>query len=314
MKLFAGFVFFAACMLMEYPAKAQDTLPAFTVVNRNGKVILSWVNNFPVIKQLSIQRSSDSLKGFKTILTLPDPTSVTNGFLDNNAPDTTSFYKLYILLDSGKYVFSKSQKSQHPPPPVVKAATPDKTAPVSKAPVKETAALNSNNIPVKEPGTTTAGVTAGTTVTEQPEKKETPVAAVPKPVETAPVEEETVAKKYDRESIKTSNKKRSDGLSLNDNTTQVTNVQVYKPSSFIFTNSEGNVTIVLPAGKQSHFKIKFLEEDGSNLFQLNSIREQIVIVDKSNFMRSGWFKFELYENDVLKEKNKILIPKDPGVR
>ncbi|HEX5026646.1 MAG TPA: hypothetical protein VFV68_15305, partial [Agriterribacter sp.] len=78
-------------VLLSQNIQAQDTLPNFTVVNRNGKIILSWVNHYPVIKQLSIQRSADSTKGFKTILTLPDPTSVTNGFLDNSAPDVTSF-------------------------------------------------------------------------------------------------------------------------------------------------------------------------------------------------------------------------------
>ncbi len=89
---------------------AQDTLPEFTVKNRFGKIILSWVNAYPVIKQISIQRSIDSLKGYKTILTVPDPTSLTNGFLDIKAPDLQSYYKLYILLDNGKYLFSKARK------------------------------------------------------------------------------------------------------------------------------------------------------------------------------------------------------------
>ena len=79
---------------------SQDTLPDFTVKNRFGKIILSWVNSYAVIKQISIQRSTDSLKGFKTILTVPDPTAITNGFLDVKAPDLNSYYKLYILLDN----------------------------------------------------------------------------------------------------------------------------------------------------------------------------------------------------------------------
>ena len=88
MKIVSRAIAFFTFILCSYTVRSQDTLPDFTVVNRNGKVILSWVNDFPVIKQLSIQRSPDSLKGFKTILTLPDPSSVNNGFLDNNAPDT----------------------------------------------------------------------------------------------------------------------------------------------------------------------------------------------------------------------------------
>lgn len=288
MKGIAGLVFFVALLLTDYSANAQDTLPAFTVVNRNGKVILSWVNNFPVIKQMSIQRSADSLKGFKTILTLPDPTSVTNGFLDNNAPDTVSFYKLYILLDSGKYLFSKSQRPQKPAPPVVKAA-----------PAAANNAANAENTAKSKEQT--QGDNRSTPVTKN-QPAEAPVAA-----------NETSSKTYERESIKTNIKRRSDGLKT-DTVTQMTKVEVYKPSSFIFTNSDGNVTIVLPAGKQNQFRIKFFDEDGSDLFQLNSIREQIVILDKSNFMHSGWFRFELYEKDVLKEKNKILIPRDPGMR
>lgn len=299
MKCFAGLVFFATLLLMDYSANAQDTLPAFTVVNRNGKVILSWVNTFPVVKQMSIQRSADSLKGFKTILTLPDPTSVTNGFLDNNAPDTVSFYKLYILLDSGKYLFSKSQRPQRPAPPVVKAAPPP-------AP---TVAVNN---------TTSAENTAKRELPKEQKAADNPAtttSATPSPTKTQPLaaEVESPSKTYERESIKTAIKRRSDGLKT-DTVTQLTKVEVYRPSSFIFTNSEGNVTIVLPAGKQNQFRIKFFDEDGGDLFQLNSIREQIVILDKSNFMHSGWFRFELYEKDVLKEKNKILIPKDPGMR
>ncbi|MGN6495518.1 MAG: hypothetical protein ACTHLE_26250 [Agriterribacter sp.] len=288
MKGIAGLVFFVALLLTDYSANAQDTLPAFTVVNRNGKVILSWVNNFPVIKQMSIQRSADSLKGFKTILTLPDPTSVTNGFLDNNAPDTVSFYKLYILLDSGKYLFSKSQRPQKPPPPVVKA-TPA---------AANNAASAENTTKSKEQ--------------TQSDNRTMPVAKN-QPAEALTAANDASSKTYERESIKPIIKRRSDGLKT-DTVTQMAKVEVYKPSSFIFTNSDGNVTIVLPAGKQNQFRIKFFDEDGSDLFQLNSIREQIVILDKSNFMHSGWFRFELYEKDVLKEKNKILIPKDPGIR
>jgi len=36
----------------------------------------------------------------------------------------------------------------------------------------------------------------------------------------------------------------------------------------------------------------------------------MLTLDKSNFIHAGWFKFELYEDGQLKEKNKLLIPKD----
>jgi hypothetical protein len=92
------------------PSFSQDTLPKFTVKNRFGKIILSWVNPFPNTVIMNIQRSTDSLKGFKTILSLPDPKAVTNGFLDNKAPNTTQFYKIFVQLDGGKYFFTSAQQ------------------------------------------------------------------------------------------------------------------------------------------------------------------------------------------------------------
>lgn len=314
MKFFAALLFWLGAFLID--CNAQDTLPAFSVVNRNGKIILSWVNHFPVVKQMSIQRSFDSAKGFKTILTLPDPTSVTNGFLDNNAPDTTLFYKLYILLDSGKYMFSKVKRPEKklaqvaavkPPAPQTNDANPAKDLPrqVANTPTKPIVNTNAptatNAVPDKKlPGNTN------------------PVAAaVQKPADNkveapAPVADEPPSKKYAVETTQAAAKKRSDGLK-SDSTT-VTKPEVYKPSSFIFTNTDGNVTMVLPAGKAPEFSIKFFEEKGEMVFEMKSIKENIVILDKSNFLHSGWFRFELYENGVLKEKNRILIPRDAGMR
>ena len=241
---------------------AQDTLPAFTVKHKNAKVILSWVNNFKVVKQISIQRSSDSLKGYKTILTLPDPSSVTNGFLDNNAPDTVSFYKLYILLDSGKYLFSKVQKPKKDIPP----------PPVAKSEVKSATNLSSANNP----------------------------------------NDEALSKTYGPELTKISAKNKSDGLKAD--SVNMVRPENFKPSGLVFTNPQGNVTIVLPIGKNEYFKIKFFDSNGDELFVLNNLKENTIVLDKSNFLRAGTYRFELYENGVLREKNKVVITKDSSIR
>ena len=266
-----------------YAAHAQDTLPAFTVKNRNGKVILSWVNNYSIVKQMSIQRSADSLKGFKTILTLPDPSSITNGFLDNNAPNTESFYKLYILLDSGKYVFSKSQRPQKDAPPVVVKTQANKIdSAVAKANIKKD------------------------TVAARLIKTDSVVKTIAPPVTEAP------SKSYEIERTKISNKKKSDGLKSD--TINIVRPETFTPSGFVFTNPDGNITIVLPIGKKEQFKIKFYDDKGDNIFQVNNIKEHIVTIDKSNFMRAGWYSFELYEDNVLKEKNKVMVPRDNSIR
>src|SRR6266496_4483205 len=89
---------------------AQQVLPDFSVVTKgNKKVIISWTNQYPVVTQVSIQRSKDSTKGFATILTVPDPTATQNGFVDGKAPDANQFYRLFIVQGAGKFVFTKSK-------------------------------------------------------------------------------------------------------------------------------------------------------------------------------------------------------------
>ncbi len=90
---------------------AQDTLPKFSVKNvGNNRIIIGWTNTFETVRQISIQRSFDSLSGYKTILTVADPTTPQNGFVDAKATNDHMFYRLYILLDKGVYLFSKVQK------------------------------------------------------------------------------------------------------------------------------------------------------------------------------------------------------------
>src|SRR5688572_13416599 len=90
---------------------AQGVLPDFTVVTKgNKKVIISWSNNYPVTTQISIQRSKDSTKGFATILSVADPTAPQNGIVDGKAPDANQFYRLFVVQDNGKFVFTKSKR------------------------------------------------------------------------------------------------------------------------------------------------------------------------------------------------------------
>ena len=66
---FAVFVF--SVFILPY-AKAQETLPGFSAsLKSNGKVLISWRNTYPAVNQISIQRSTDSLRNFTTLITVP---------------------------------------------------------------------------------------------------------------------------------------------------------------------------------------------------------------------------------------------------
>lgn len=101
------FIFFSACTKMF----AQDTLPDFSAKNVGGnRIIVSWTNNLENVRQISIQRSFDSLLNFKSILTVADPTLPQNGYMDTKATHDSMFYRLYILLDKGVFLFSDAKK------------------------------------------------------------------------------------------------------------------------------------------------------------------------------------------------------------
>ena len=92
---------------------AQDTLPKFSVKNVGGnRIVIGWINKFETVRQISIQRSFDSLKNFKSILTVADPSIPENGYVDTKASTDRMFYRLYIMLDK-VFFFSATLKDQN---------------------------------------------------------------------------------------------------------------------------------------------------------------------------------------------------------
>ncbi len=239
------------------PLFAQDTLPAFTVKNRYGRIIISWVNPFDSLVQISIQRSPDTLKGFKTIATLPDPAAVTNGYLDSKAPNANQFYKIYVQQPGGQFFTTKAMR------PVVD----------------------------------TARVVAST--------GKNPAARMSK-------EDSTKAIRLELAGPPGTGGRYADGRPIADSGKSLSGqvIVTYTPSVFVYTNKDGNVVVALPEAKVNIFSLKFYRENGTPVFQLNRVKEPMLILDKSNFLHSGWFSFELYENDKLLEKKRIYVPRD----
>ncbi len=88
------FTFFAGGL------SAQEILPAITVKNFSGKIIISWRNQYPLeIKNLNIQRSFDSLKNFSTIGSVLTPQNAENGFVDEAPPYNKMYYRLFISFE-----------------------------------------------------------------------------------------------------------------------------------------------------------------------------------------------------------------------
>lgn len=300
---------------------AQDTLPRFTVTTRGkDKNIISWTNNYRNVTQISIQRSFDSVRNFRTILSVPDPENIQNGFVDSKAGTDLVYYRLFVVLDSGKYVFTNAKK---PFWDTAKVLLPKTTLPA--------AGISPINYAQKrvviEKGVSEKIVMEIEEKLKEPEPTPT-VKSIP---ETKPAVKKVIPEKYfaikRKDSVLFSItqkefKKFRDSLITKTKDTMVFRnadtilikpfipKEVYKPSIYIFTEKDGNISIRLPDASHKNYSIKFFDDKMQPLFELGKVKDSSLLIDKANFLQSGWYRFELYEDGKIKEKNKFFIPKD----
>jgi hypothetical protein len=256
-------------------AYAQDSLPAFSVVNKgNNRVVISWNNKFPQLKQISIQRSADSLSNFKSLITVPDPNNKQNGYLDSKAPNDKMFYRLYILVNGANFIFTKSKRP---------ANDSIRTALLSNISAKTI--TDSNYLKVVQK-----------------------IISQNLPDSALTTEELLLLRRYrnsKQDLFSDSINRKIDAVVKTKN-----KPDVVIPQYRIIANKDGLVRISLLDFGSKKYSIKFYEDDDTFLFELKDIKEASLMLEKSNFYHSGWFKSELYESDKLIEKNRFFIPKD----
>ncbi|MFY0253921.1 hypothetical protein ACDQ55_08215 [Chitinophaga sp. 30R24] len=115
MKQVARIIFVIGLFLLTaYTGKAQDqgyvppVLPDFTATIKTGKIQLDWISGFPQVKEIGIQRSLDSVLNFNTIGYAGYPTQTRNAYVDNKPLPGTNYYRLFILFNNGRYMYSKT--------------------------------------------------------------------------------------------------------------------------------------------------------------------------------------------------------------
>lgn len=90
-------------------AYAQNTLPGFTVIEKNNRVFVSWVNPYETCVQLNVQRSFDSIKNYRTVYSAASPELPQNGFNEPKQPYTKTYYRIFYVLNGGAYFFTPAQ-------------------------------------------------------------------------------------------------------------------------------------------------------------------------------------------------------------
>ena len=351
-------------------AKAQDTLPGFTAsLKSSGKVLISWRNGYPSVNQISIQRSTDSLRNFTTLLTVPDPQIPENGFVDSKPGSSKMYYRIFILFPNSKYMFTKSRR------PVLErveqSSASAKQIHGAKQKTVQGQSAKKQVVPVA-PATRSAVAETGQSATASNSvnvSKTDPAPPLVKPVEeeekylilpkidnsriyymmdnssmkkpsvtnpgkikspTIAVEKILFVKRRDTVIMQLEGnqvRRFSDSLVkqtkdtlyfVNADTLQIKPFievykeprEVYKISPYVFAAKDGNISIALPDCKTKKYFVAFFEPDNTPVMEVKDIKDPILIIDKTNFGHAGWFRFELYEDGKLKEKNKFLIPRE----
>lgn len=261
-KLFLSLVI----VMTSVAATAQDTLPQFTIRNLgNNRTQISWINPYETIVQLSVQRSFDSLKNFRTIFSPAVPASRQNGFLDTKAPSGAKvYYRIYYVLSGGAYFFTPAKKSA------------------------SGVEISSNLGPLEPEQLITIRLKDAVIAqlsSEQYKQFRDSMIYQTKDTLFAIAPNEILIKPYAAK-------------------------QMWRASQYIFSTREGFIHLRLPQAANKHYRVIFFEEDGRQLFEIARVKEPLLIIDKANFIHSGWFLFDLYENGTLIERNKFYVARD----
>jgi hypothetical protein len=246
---------------------AQEKFEVMVSAAGGIKVKVEWKNPYgDSLVQLNVQRSWDSMKGFRTVFVPLSPELPQNGFIDETAGYNGMYYRIFYVRADGTFFFTKSKK-----------------------------------------------VTTGsdfTTVTEQQASDKNFMVTIHD-------DDSVIAQlSYDgykrfRDSIVNYTRDTLYSLTDADILIRYYNNEIsWIPSIHIFTNTDGYVQVSLADATNKKYRLRILDEYRKQVFNIQHITQPQLLLDKTDFMHSGWFYFELYENDKLKERNKFYIPKD----
>ena len=276
-RFVAGLVLWLS-IFFTYSSNAQDTLPGFSVADKgNGRIVISWKNNFETINQIAVQRSYDSLKRFTTIYSAPSPELPENGFTDKIVPGIKVYYRIFFVLQGGVYLFTKIKS-----PGVGRSvsATVDYRRDRATELISDAIKNPTKEIFIKVADTLYATLINGD---------------------------------FLRFKDSIMNKTKDTLFPLSSDTVlirQYVQPYVWKNSVFVYTDKEGYVVINLPEALNKKYELRIFEEDDTPVLELKHIKNVYLTLDKTNFYHAGWYKLELMEDGKVKDRNKIFIPKD----
>ena len=259
---------------------AQPKLPAFQATRiAEDKALIEWRNSDTSVRQISIQQSSDSLKGFRTALTIPDPSLPQNGVLLNRPNAGKQFYRLFVLYPGGRYIFSTVQSASK----IITPATISSTPNIPKEPTD--LSLPKSVMPSTK---TEESVTAPQA--EPIKRKDSLMLAKPIQI-TLPV--------------------LAPGKDINIKKNEPVTIQLleYVPNLAVHTLPDGFVFVqISPRIELNTLQIRFFTDQDQPLFHLDQPKIREFRIEKSNFYRAGWYRYEVWQKGKKTHTERFFIP------
>ena len=263
-------------MLLPCLNVSGQSLPSFQVTAEKNSTTISWSAPTEKLSLLVIQKSLDSLNGFKSIASMPDPNTPVNGYVDKNNVDLNYYYRIFYAGSNGKYYFSDSKKA------FLKISQPIV-----------------QSIPTTDH--------QKTLVTRENKENAIPALPIAIPIDTV----ESIARKMligsviplKEDTINT-------GFHIHLITEKIEQESNLTTNPFLFVSKDNHLMLILPETHKRKFQLQVWKEDGTHVFNMKNIKDAQLLIDKSNFIYSGWFTYEISEGDRLKEKGKFFIPAD----
>ena len=302
-------------------AFGQEFLPNISIISHNGKVVVSWQNNYKkTISNILIQRSYDSLKNFSTIGTVLNPLNKENGYMDANPPYKRMYYRVLISFDGGAYEIGKSvrpdieeielQELNVTFIPKVEASEPDSEITLMK---------EDSTIKIQKPDS--LQIIKNDKTDSLKFEKDSEI-SIKKEIEINKEIDSVYIINLEKKSLLVSpilvkrNHEYKFELQKNNykinykSESKISFIQWEYPSNRIFINNQNNIIIQLKKTASRKYSIKIFDESDHLVLNINKITEDILFLDKSNFRKSGWYHFELLNDGEIIEKNKFQIVKD----
>jgi len=249
---------------------AQPALPDFSIIKGpKNHTILSWKNNFGAnLTVLNIQRSTDSVKGFRTIHSVDNLSLATNAYTDNKPVPGADYYRLYYMMKNGSYYFTKAKR-------IATGFVTDNLL----------SQLNSSK--------------AITITGDHPRKlaynqlyhlKDSVVNFTSDSLYF--VNDSTIQYvKYNAVAAIAS-----------------TTTELQPVSKFLYLNADSYIVLKFPQRDLDQYSMTIYKRNGTSvLFKIPRFDHSELILSKSSFMHTGWYPYEIYKNGKLQERSRLEI-------